>query len=113
MRNTRCVSSTGRRRSCRSLPSVSPGSSQRCGTSYLTMAYLEGKPMSDYLAGGKLLPQRHAALIVRKLALALEEAHALGVVHRDLKPSNIMINLRGEPIITDFGLAWRADRKNT
>jgi hypothetical protein len=53
-----------------------------------------------------MAPQRVAA-VVRKLALALEVAHARGVVHRDLKPSNIMVNSRRELIIMDFGLAWR------
>src|SRR5262249_16200897 len=46
-----------------------------------------------------------AALLARKLALALREAHKLGIVHRDLKPANIMIDLRKEPVIMDFGLA--------
>lgn len=42
-----------------------------------------------------------------KLALALQEAHAKGVVHRDLKPSNVMIKKTGQkaPVIVDFGLA--------
>ncbi len=45
---------------------------------------------------------------MRKLALALAEAHKRGVIHRDLKPANIMIDRRSEPIIMDFGLARRA-----
>jgi serine/threonine protein kinase len=53
------------------------------------------------------LPQRQVAALVRRLALALEEAHRRQVVHRDLKPANIMMTRRGEPVIMDFGLARR------
>jgi formylglycine-generating enzyme required for sulfatase activity/serine/threonine protein kinase len=77
------------------------------GTPYLTMAYLEGRLLSGVIERGKPLSQRQTALIVRKLATALQEAHARGVIHRDLKPSNVMISARGEPIVMDFGLAWR------
>jgi predicted Ser/Thr protein kinase len=76
------------------------------GVPFLTMTYIEGKPLSDRLAEGKVDP-RQAAGLVRKLALALQEAHARGIVHRDLKPANVMIDLRGEPVIMDFGLARR------
>src|SRR5207249_124077 len=79
------------------------------GIHYLTMAYIEGKPLSAVVARGPL-PQRPAALLVRKLALALAEAHARKVIHRDLKPSNIMVNGRGEPVLMDFGLARRTNR---
>ena len=76
------------------------------GTPYLTMAYIEGKPLAE-IAAARPFTSRQSALLVRKLALALQEAHRRGVIHRDLKPENIMIDRRGEPIIMDFGLARR------
>lgn len=80
------------------------------GVHYLTMEYVKGQPLSDLVAPGQTpMPQARAAEIVHKLALALKEAHARGVIHRDLKPSNIMINQRQEPILMDFGLARRID----
>jgi predicted Ser/Thr protein kinase len=77
------------------------------GTPYLTMAYLQGQPLSRLLEGPTGLPARRAASLVRQLADALQAAHERGVIHRDLKPSNILINPRGEPVILDFGLARR------
>jgi len=38
-------------------------------------------------------------------AAALDHAHQLGVVHRDIKPANLMVDVRGNLWITDFGLA--------
>jgi serine/threonine protein kinase len=75
---------------------------------YLTMAYIEGKPLSAYIRPGVPLPQRQVAAIVRQLALAMAEAHKHHIIHRDLKPANIMINQRKQPVIMDFGLARRA-----
>ena len=80
------------------------------GIAYLTMAYIEGRPMSAYVDPEKPLPQRQGAAVVRKLALALQEAHKHGVIHRDLKPDNVMINQRNQPVIMDFGLARQVKR---
>jgi hypothetical protein len=77
------------------------------GTPYLTMAYLQGQPLSHILEGTKPLPERKAASLVRQLTAALQAAHERGVIHRDLKPSNVIINQRGEPVVLDFGLARR------
>src|SRR5262249_27320199 len=77
------------------------------GVQYLTMAYIEGQPLSQYLESRGPLPEPEAALLVHKLALALAVAHGRGIVHRDLKPSNMMLNAQGDPVIMDFGLARR------
>ncbi len=81
------------------------------GVPYLTMAYVEGKPLAAFLKDGKPVLAAQAAAVVRKLALALQEAHARGVLHRDLKPANVMINARKEPVIMDFGLARRVNKE--
>jgi len=80
------------------------------GTPYLTMAYLEGQPLTQLFQKPTPLPAPQVAALVGKLALALQEAHNRGIIHRDLKPSNIMLNQRGEPVILDFGLARRLHR---
>ncbi len=77
------------------------------GVPYLTMAFIEGRPLSQFAAQRPLTP-RQSAFLVRKVALALAEAHRRGVIHRDLKPSNVMVNRSGEPVVMDFGLARRA-----
>ena len=71
---------------------------------YLTMEYIEGASLAQYLQGGGRVSQKRAAGLIFKLAQALKTAHQKGIIHRDIKPSNIM--LRGnEPVLTDFGLA--------
>jgi hypothetical protein len=73
------------------------------GNHFLTMRYIEGKPLSMVPPGDLLA----VAELTRKLAEALAEAHRLGVVHRDLKPANILITPQGDPVVTDFGMALR------
>ena len=78
------------------------------GIPYLTMDFIEGRPLSDLIAEHNgLMSERDAARLVRTLALALAAAHAKGVVHRGLKPANVMIRDDGTPIVMDFGLARR------
>jgi formylglycine-generating enzyme required for sulfatase activity/predicted Ser/Thr protein kinase len=75
------------------------------GTPYLTMAYIEGPTLAEWRQDARPCPQGEAAALIAKLALAMEEAHKVGVIHRDLKPANIKFNQAGEPVILDFGLA--------
>ncbi len=76
------------------------------GVHYLTMAFVEGKPLSEVLRNRTLTP-RQIAGVAWKIAQALEEAHRRRIIHRDLKPANVMINRHGEPVVMDFGLARR------
>ncbi|EDL59747.1 serine/threonine protein kinase [Gimesia maris] len=80
------------------------------GFSYIAMAYISGMPLSRFLSSGKIKSMRNIAVVIRKLALALESAHQKGVIHRDLKPANIIMDEDNEPVIMDFGLARQLDK---
>jgi hypothetical protein len=82
------------------------------GMQYLTMAYIEGRLLSEFVRPDQPPSERQTATLIRKLALALQEMHTRGIVHRDLKPTNIFIDQRGEPVILDFGLARRTERRD-
>ncbi len=81
------------------------------GKHYISMAYIEGRPLSAFIQPNKQQSERQILIVIRKLALALQEAHDHAIVHRDLKPANIMVDKRNEPIIMDFGLARQARRQ--
>ena len=79
-------------------------------TAYLVMEFVDGEPLSAQLAReGRLQPPR-VLEIVRQAAVALAEAHRIGMVHRDVKPGNLLIRRTdGAVKITDFGIARAAD----
>lgn len=78
------------------------------GQHYYSMAFVEGQSLSDSIKKGPI-PPKDAALLARKIAIAMEVAHEQGIVHRDLKPGNVLLDERSEPRITDFGLAKRVE----
>ncbi|MCI0465275.1 MAG: PEGA domain-containing protein [Gemmataceae bacterium] len=80
------------------------------GRPYLTMAFIEGEPLTQVVRRERPMDTHRAVTIIKTLAGALEEAHCRGIIHRDLKPSNVMMNNRGEPVVMDFGLARRIDQ---
>jgi serine/threonine protein kinase len=78
------------------------------GRHYITMAYIEGRPLSAFVHPVEPQTEQQILIAVGKIAQALQEAHDHGIVHRDLKPANIMVDRQGEPVIMDFGLAQQA-----
>lgn len=75
---------------------------------YFTMRYVEGTTLARRLAEGPI-PSREAAAILYRVAQAVHSAHERGVLHRDLKPQNILLDAKGTPFVTDFGLAKRVE----
>ena len=77
---------------------------------YLVMEYVDGEPLSAQLARDGRLPAARVLEIIRHAALALAEAHRVGMVHRDVKPGNLLVRRSdGAVKITDFGIARAAD----
>jgi hypothetical protein len=76
------------------------------GQPYFSMKYVEGTTLARLLADGPMMP-REAAAILLPVARAIHLAHQQKLLHRDLKPSNILIDVDGQPHVTDFGLAKR------
>src|SRR5579871_3540456 len=79
------------------------------GQSFFTMEYVDGEDLASLLRRIGRLPQDKAVEMARQLCAGLAAAHTKGVLHRDLKPANIMLDGRGQVVITDFGLAGIAD----
>ncbi len=75
------------------------------GRPYLAMAHVDGLPLDRHLAEHPELDLRTRVDLIRRVAEAVEHAHANGIVHRDLKPANILIDAGGAPRVADFGLA--------
>ncbi|WP_279586909.1 protein kinase domain-containing protein [Prosthecobacter fusiformis] len=79
---------------------------------YFTMRYIPGGlTVADWAASHRG-DSREIAAVVAKISRAVAHAHERGVLHCDLKPSNVLWDPRGEPMVTDFGLAKLLDRSD-
>uniref|UniRef100_Q01YB1 Serine/threonine protein kinase n=1 Tax=Solibacter usitatus (strain Ellin6076) TaxID=234267 RepID=Q01YB1_SOLUE len=78
------------------------------GLYFLSMEYVDGEDLGSLLRRIGRIPTDKALEIARKLCAGLAAAHEKGVLHRDLKPANVMLDGRGEVLLTDFGLAGLA-----
>src|SRR5262249_2322109 len=54
---------------------------------------------------GEPLPLPEVRQVMLQLTDALDAAHRAGIVHRDLKPANVLIDARGNCLLSDFGIA--------
>ena len=74
------------------------------GLPFFSMKFAPGGSLQDASRALRDEP-RHCVALVAKVARAAQYAHGKGILHRDLKPGNILLDGRGEPLVSDFGLA--------
>src|SRR5262245_40680258 len=85
---------------------------ERDGSYYFSMKFVEGGQLGDAV---KHTPMsiRRAVELIAKLARTVHYAHEHGILHRDIKPGNILLDAKGEPLLTDFGLARLVEAEST
>ncbi len=78
------------------------------GLCYVVSKIIEGSDLAERIRK-KRLSFGESAELVETVAEALHYAHTNGLVHRDIKPANILIDSKGNPYVTDFGLALKEE----
>jgi tRNA A-37 threonylcarbamoyl transferase component Bud32 len=92
---------------------------------YLVMEYVDGESLGALMTAASrrvnesvVVPTGTALRIIADTCAGLHAAHGLkdakgntrGVVHRDVSPQNILVSVRGEVKVIDFGIAVAKDR---
>jgi len=77
---------------------------ERDGSCYFSMKLIEGGQL-DEVVRREPMPIRRTVELIAKVARTVHYAHDHSILHRDIKPGNILLDAKGEPHLTDFGLA--------
>jgi serine/threonine protein kinase/tetratricopeptide (TPR) repeat protein len=85
---------------------------ERDGSCYFSMKFVEGGQL-DAVVKREQMPIRRAVELIGKVARTVHYAHEHGILHRDIKPGNILLDAKGEPHLTDFGLARLLETEST
>jgi len=85
---------------------------ERDGACYFSMGLVEGGQL-DAILEREPMSIRSAVELIVKLARTVQYAHEHNILHRDIKPGNILLDPKGEPHLTDFGLARLVETEST
>lgn len=85
---------------------------ERDGQCYFSMKFVEGGQL-DEVVRRTPISIRQAVELIAKVARTVHYAHEHGILHRDIKPGNILLDAKGEPHLTDFGLARLVETEST
>jgi len=85
---------------------------EREGSCYFSMKLIEGGQLDEVVSCNPM-STRQASQLIAKVARTVHYAHEHGILHRDIKPGNILLDVKGEPHLTDFGLARLLESEST
>src|SRR5262249_21344928 len=78
------------------------------GMPFLVMEYAPHGTLRQRHPRGTQLPLDVIIPYVKQVASALQYTHDQGLIHRDVKPENMLLSLRDEVLLSDFGLVMLA-----
>ena len=85
------------------------------GTNYIVTEYFHGVTLKKYILENRIKNGKvrinHILEIFFKIAEVVCKIHKKGIIHCDLKPSNILIDIRGNIRIIDFGASLKKKEK--
>src|SRR5215510_2664927 len=85
---------------------------ERDGQCYFSMKFVEGGQLDDVIQQ-RPISIRQAVELIAKVARTVHYAHEHGILHRYIKPGNILLDGKGEPHLTDFGLSRLVESEST
>ncbi len=85
---------------------------ERDGSCYFSMKFVEGGQLDEVIRRTPM-SIRQAAELIANVARTVHYTHEHGILHRDIKPGNILLDAKGEPHLTDFGLARLVESEST
>jgi len=85
---------------------------ERDGSCYFSMKFVEGGQLDEVVRRAPMSIRRAVELMLG-LARTMHYAHEHNILHRDIKPGNILLDQKGEPHLTDFGLARLVETEST
>src|SRR2546430_4645640 len=85
---------------------------ERDGSCYFSMTFVEGGQLEEVVSR-RPISIRQAAELIERIARTVHYAHEHGILHRDIKPGNILLDGKGQPHLTDFGLDRLVESEST